>query len=150
MKRDVVIVSTCLALMLAIYLFTRVDKLHETSVAKIKAAILASHRPRVVYFYSEGCPASQRYKPELKKTVDVYEKAIDWQLVNIYDPGYQELCDKLNIHSTPSEIIFDRNGRIVWAYSGTVDQASVNNALRRVYLETLNQPRSTTTQAAKR
>ena len=142
MNREVFIVAASILVMLCLYFYMQGQGPHETTMRAVKAAIVASHRPRVLFFRANWCGASQSFGFKLKRAIDVYGKSIDWQEVNVDDPTYSALWGKLNkanIHTVPCTFIFNDKAELVSAFTGCMEEKDVNEILRKIYLESIGQ-----------
>jgi thioredoxin-like negative regulator of GroEL len=142
MNRDNLIIIGCLLALVGIYMYfngTSSSPGGEKDVRSLIHGIAAKHRPRVVYFFANWCGACGQYGPVLKSAVAVYGNSIDFQVVNVDDPSYAKLKSQYHITSVPATIIFDSHGWPVFGESGCVDRLSLNDALRSVYMSTINE-----------
>lgn len=150
MRRDNFIALACLVIIFGAFAVSRYNlSPHELSLHAISTAIAASHRPRVVYFFASWCGACKIYGPRLKKCVAVYGNTFDFQTINVEDPFSRKLYDQLRTHSVPATCIFNTRGELVLAETGVLDELSINDLLRSIYLETINKPTSATADKAK-
>jgi thiol-disulfide isomerase/thioredoxin len=145
MNRDGFIVFICLLAMLGFYMFhlgTQPPSKKDTQ--SLKDSIISKHRPRVIYFFSDTCGVCIRYRPVLERAIEIYGNSIDFQPVNITivfnDPDTLNMINTFHIVGVPTTIIFDSNGEQVFAQSGFIDEITLNNVLRSIYLPTLNEP----------
>jgi tetratricopeptide (TPR) repeat protein len=101
----------------------------------IEAAVAASHRPRVVFFFASWCGACHSYGPKLKKAVDTYGNCFDFESLNVDDPDSRKLWEELHVHSVPVTCFFDRVGTPVYECSGCLNDQQMNRVLRDIYVE---------------
>lgn len=136
MNRSDFIIISCLLVLFSICFVPQHGLLAKNAKTQSIAKTAAPrYRPRVVYFYTTWCGVCQRYGPILKSTVYSYRNYVDFQSFNVDDPHNSELVGRFQIHSIPVTYIYNSKGQRVFAQTGSVDQKSLYNVLRSVYME---------------
>ena len=102
----------------------------------IEAAVVASHRPRVVFFFASWCGACNSYGPRLRKAVEIYGNFFDFEALNVDIPGNKGPLEELHVHSVPVTCFFDSVGTPVYECSGILDDPKMNSVLRDIYVDT--------------
>lgn len=111
----------------ALPLKIQVDK----TTPKFMAEALESGEPIIVFAYKENHPLSSHVKENLKKMLEnPYATDIIFLALNIEKPEHvYGLVDKLGITAVPYVAFIDSKGYIVKAYSGYVDEKTLQQAL---------------------
>jgi thiol-disulfide isomerase/thioredoxin len=98
-------------------------------MAPLAASVKAAHRPRVMEFYAHWCGACNYYEPILLRAQSKYQSNIDFQRLDVDDPGTQEKAQMVGVSSIPRTCIFDRNGNVVFDRPGVLSQTKLDNIL---------------------
>jgi thioredoxin-like negative regulator of GroEL len=97
------------------------------------------YRPRVLYFYANWCGTCRKFGPSLRQIVGAYRNYVDFQPIDVDNPSSRSLTQRFGIHSIPATYIFNSKGQKVFEKVGIVDQQSLYNVLKSVYMESVSQ-----------
>ena len=107
-------------------LFTLQFNKIKINMSKFKE-IISSDKPTLVDFYATWCGPCQQMSPIFDRLKTKMSNEI--RVVKIDVDKNQELVSKFKIRSVPTIILF-RKGEIIWKYSGTMDQRSLEQKIK--------------------
>ncbi len=135
MNREGFAIVAWLLAMLAYFMLQQRAHAEYKDMRAIEAAVIASHRPRVVFFYANWCGACHSYGPKLKKAVATYGNYFDFEALNVDAPGNRKPLQELHTNSVPVTCFFDSVGTPVYECSGCLDEPGINRVLRGIYVD---------------
>ncbi len=83
--------------------------------------------PLLLDLGGKTCPDCKQMAPFLAELEREYKNRAVIQFVDVFEHGH--LGEKYNVHLTPTQVLFDRGGEVVWRHEGFISKDDLKKAL---------------------
>lgn len=84
----------------------------------VAAEIKASGKPRLMEFYATWCCPCRNYAPTLDALQNQYGTSIDFYRMDVDNPSYNGLAQRMGVSSIPRTFLFDSQGTVLLDATG--------------------------------
>jgi len=89
---------------------------------------LANKIPLIVDFGSDSCVPCKMIKPVLEEIADEYKGKVNVLILDVNQ--YQELAMEFGIMSIPTQIFYDKDGKIIGGHIGFIPKESFKDIIK--------------------
>lgn len=82
--------------------------------------LYSANKPVLYECEVKGCARCMFMKNEIKKLKEKYGDQIDIKVIDLYTESGRKILYKYNIDVTPTQLIFDKNGKLIYRHEGFI------------------------------